>query len=192
MPNYFYTDPKGQKQGPVSGTQLKELITRGIVKPDTLMETPTGQQGLARQIPGLFSAQPFDQVSFFYFDRANNRQGPVSRQELEALATQGIIGPLTLIETPAGEKAPAEQIVGVVIKSLFKPTIWQRVRPATHATGSWLGFIFKFAAYLGTAFAGIWTLAITSKLCCLAAVFLGIASIVVVLTFRIVLSLLFG
>ena len=61
MPNFYYTDTNGQKQGAISPSQLKELVAQGIITPDTLLETDTGHKGFARQIKGLFdvtSTQP--------------------------------------------------------------------------------------------------------------------------------------
>lgn len=54
MPNYFYTDANGRKQGPVNEQQLKELSARGIITPQTPVETESGRhKGVAGQIPGL-------------------------------------------------------------------------------------------------------------------------------------------
>ena len=53
MPNYFYADANGQKQGPVDEQQLQELIDQGIINPNTRLVTDTGHKGLAGQIPGL-------------------------------------------------------------------------------------------------------------------------------------------
>ena len=50
--NYFYTDANGQKT-PVTEQQLQALINRGIITPETPLETDTGHTGLAGQIPGL-------------------------------------------------------------------------------------------------------------------------------------------
>ena len=52
MPNFFYADANGQKT-PVTEQQLQALINRGIITPETPLETDTGHTGLAGQIPGL-------------------------------------------------------------------------------------------------------------------------------------------
>ena len=54
--NFFYFDQSGLKRGPVSEPQLKELATRGMIRPRTPMETDTGHRGIASQIPGLFAS----------------------------------------------------------------------------------------------------------------------------------------
>ena len=54
MPNFYYTDTNGQKQGAISPSQLKELVAQGIITPDTLLETDNGHKGKAGQIKGLF------------------------------------------------------------------------------------------------------------------------------------------
>jgi len=53
MPNYFYTDANGNKQGPLTAEQLQTMAKRGTITPDTLLETDTGHKGTAGQIPGL-------------------------------------------------------------------------------------------------------------------------------------------
>ena len=53
MANYFYTDANGQKQGPINDEQLRTLAARGVVTPDTPLETDSGYKGVAGQIPGL-------------------------------------------------------------------------------------------------------------------------------------------
>jgi len=58
MPNFFYTDENGNKQGPLTPKQIQTLVGQGIVTPTTPLETDTGKQGLAGQIKGLFNVQP--------------------------------------------------------------------------------------------------------------------------------------
>ena len=55
MTNYFYTGINGQKIGPISETQLKELAARGAIRPDTQLETDTGQPCVAGQVLGMFA-----------------------------------------------------------------------------------------------------------------------------------------
>jgi hypothetical protein len=58
MPNWFYTDANGQKQGLINDQQLKALAVQGIITPQTQLETESGHKGLAGQIKGLFPAVP--------------------------------------------------------------------------------------------------------------------------------------
>jgi len=53
MPNYYYIDPNGEKQGLITEHQLQALATQGIITPATPLETDGGHQGVAGQIPGL-------------------------------------------------------------------------------------------------------------------------------------------
>jgi len=55
MANFFYFDQNNQKLGPVTEEQLKELAAQGAITLHTPMETDTGHQGVAGQIPGLFA-----------------------------------------------------------------------------------------------------------------------------------------
>ena len=54
--NWFYYDQQGQKIGPITDLELRELIDQGLILPDTKLETDTGHTGKARQVPGLFAA----------------------------------------------------------------------------------------------------------------------------------------
>jgi len=103
MRTYFYIDSNGNKLGPYSGQQLKELAARGVITPDTPMETESGQKGLAGQIRGLFVASPA-KTTFFYIDQNGQKQGPCSEQELKTLAAQGVITPDTPLETNTAQK----------------------------------------------------------------------------------------
>jgi hypothetical protein len=54
MTSYFYTDANGQKQGPVSKRKLRTLAILGTIEPNTPIETNTGVNFLAAQIPSLW------------------------------------------------------------------------------------------------------------------------------------------
>ena len=54
--NWFYYDQQGQKIGPITDLELRELIDQGLILPDTKLETDTGHSGKARQVPGLFAS----------------------------------------------------------------------------------------------------------------------------------------
>lgn len=58
MRNWFYFDSGGIKQGLVTDEQLKELVEREIVRPDTILETESGHRGKAGQVQGLFRNRP--------------------------------------------------------------------------------------------------------------------------------------
>jgi hypothetical protein len=56
MPNWYIIDTNGNKSGLINDLQLKVLVARGSILPDTPLETECGHKGLAGQIPGLFPA----------------------------------------------------------------------------------------------------------------------------------------
>ena len=58
MTNWFYYDSNGEKQGAVSGGQLKWLAKNGKITPGTLIETESGQMVPAVKIKGLTFAVP--------------------------------------------------------------------------------------------------------------------------------------
>jgi len=52
-------------------------------------------------------------MNYFYHDQTNQKQGPVTEQQLKELAEQGVIGPQTPMETDTGHKGTAGQIPGL-------------------------------------------------------------------------------
>ena len=67
MPNYFYTDASGQKQGPVSGSKIKELAKTGLIVPETTIEAKDGKTFLANKITQTVKASPYFPLSFCIF-----------------------------------------------------------------------------------------------------------------------------
>jgi len=57
MPSWFYYDDKGQKQGPITSGQLKELARQGTITTDTKVETEDGKSAPAKKIRGLTFAE---------------------------------------------------------------------------------------------------------------------------------------
>ena len=77
MPSFFYTDEAGTKH-PVNDQQLQTLAMKGVIKPETPLETDTGHTGLAGQIPGLqfntSTSSPFAQSALQMTDRTRSQQ----------------------------------------------------------------------------------------------------------------------
>ena len=67
MAKYFYTNTKGQKEGPVCQVQLQKLATQGVVEPDTkllLLHADGGAIISAKHIPELsFNSDSQDRES---------------------------------------------------------------------------------------------------------------------------------
>jgi len=53
MSTWYYYDSNGQKQGPVTGGQLKGLAKAGHITPETMVETEAGKTAPARKVKGL-------------------------------------------------------------------------------------------------------------------------------------------
>jgi hypothetical protein len=58
MANFYIYDAGGQKRGPYTPAQVKELAAKGSITPQTAMETEAGHKGYAGQISGLFPPAP--------------------------------------------------------------------------------------------------------------------------------------
>jgi hypothetical protein len=130
MPNWFYIDATGQKQGPVNDAQLKELVAQEIIRPDTPLKTETGQMGKASQIRGLFpepaQPQPAPEAvppapSAVANPTASSKSTidviidgtakTLTKQEFTDLAAQGTINPNTPIRVN-GKLGKAGQVKG--------------------------------------------------------------------------------
>jgi|GEM_PF-1255059 len=55
---WWYYDSNGDKQGPVTGGQLKWLAKNGKIFPGTMIETETGKTALAKKVKGLTFFNP--------------------------------------------------------------------------------------------------------------------------------------
>lgn len=92
-------------------------------------------------------------TNYFYIDEHGRRQGPISDQQLKALAARGTIKPHTPLETDSGHKGTAEQIPGLNFNTVAPSTVPQKTdSPYTPQNGnstgasiiSWLtDFAFK-------------------------------------------------
>ncbi|MBR3218426.1 MAG: DUF4339 domain-containing protein [Thermoguttaceae bacterium] len=49
----WYYDKENRRQGPINPAQFKALVARGIIVPDTRLETGEGKRAKASQIPGI-------------------------------------------------------------------------------------------------------------------------------------------
>ena len=58
MSTWYYYDNNGQKQGPVTGGQLKWLAKNGKIFPETSVETESGKTAKAGQVQGLTFVEP--------------------------------------------------------------------------------------------------------------------------------------
>ena len=54
MPNYYFTDSDGIKQGPITEERLRTLAERGVITANTPLETEGGHKGFAAQIRERF------------------------------------------------------------------------------------------------------------------------------------------
>ena len=53
MADWFYYDIQNSKIGPITSAQLKSLAAKGVINPDTVIETDTGRKSTAGKIQGL-------------------------------------------------------------------------------------------------------------------------------------------
>ena len=123
-------------------------------------------------------------MDLFYYNAKGNREGPHSEGKIKELATRRIIKRETIIENDKGQSTKAETIPWIEFP--------QEIEPAPpKPIFKWLTFFSKFAASLATLFGSIWTFARIARFLLIFVVFLGIASIVGAIAFRIVWYLLF-
>lgn len=125
---YFYFDHDNQKQGPFSEEQILKLAKEGVIRRDTEIESSTGRKGAAEQITNIpfkttgenLFTEADDDLRYFYLDKNNKKQGPISEKYLRKLTATGIICRDTPLETDTGYKGTAEQIPNMLFKSIGK------------------------------------------------------------------------
>ena len=122
-------------------------------------------------------------ANYFYYDQTNQKQGPVSREELQELAAQGIINPDTQIELSTGDAIIARLIPGLDFS----------VQPKSTSTNADIGFT-EFVT--PTLIAVIWVISVITTiigcLCMIGMAQQGGDGIVALLTIAIaVISLLY-
>jgi hypothetical protein len=81
MANWYYYDEKGRKLGPVTNTELRQLVAYGIITPKTLLENGNGRSATAGEIRGLdFPKAPptNESLNWFYYDTKGQKTGPMS------------------------------------------------------------------------------------------------------------------
>jgi len=83
-------------------------------------------------------------ADFFYFDQTNQKQGPVSEQQLKELAAQGVIRPHTQMETADGHKGTARQIPGLTFGTTRSAGTVRSTAPEWYATASIICGIIYF------------------------------------------------
>ena len=53
MANWYYHNESGEKIGPITGKELKQLVQQETVTQETFVEDPDGRTGLAKDVKGL-------------------------------------------------------------------------------------------------------------------------------------------
>ena len=128
--DWFYYDETGEKQGPFTQRQLKNLAEQGIITPKTQVENSEGQSSLARKIKGLkFPSLTSDasepggessviapvskKTTWFYYNKNGEKRGPFTNRQLKNLAKGGVITPETRIENVEGQSCLAKNAVNL-------------------------------------------------------------------------------
>ena len=114
----WYYEHEGERCEPVSFQELQRVAASGQVQPDNLVwKRGMAEWTPAGQVDGLFpshlepAAQPAD---LWYYGDGEQRHGPVSMNELKALASSGQLQPSHLVwKRGMAEWAPAAQIDGL-------------------------------------------------------------------------------
>jgi len=128
MANWYYHNENGEKIGPIRGKELKQLATHGTITPETFVEDENGRTALAKNVTGLtFANVPIpnnpqnSKPNYFYYDDNGYKYGPVSEQQIQSMAEQGIINPNTPLESDTGHKGTAGQIPGLFAATSPQP-----------------------------------------------------------------------
>ena len=135
MPNWFYYDELGTRNGPVPSEDLKYLADTGVVTPETIVETDSGKQAYAKDVRGLFKiTEPVTKkhespltpplpavnsggaaISYqgFYYDKSGAKTGLLPSEDWKHSADVGAVTPETVVETESGQQANAKNVKGL-------------------------------------------------------------------------------
>ncbi|MDR3232681.1 MAG: DUF4282 domain-containing protein [Planctomycetaceae bacterium] len=126
MAHWFYFDSNSEKQGPISGRELKALVAESIILPETIVETEGGRRVPAKNITGLtFPAsivtEP-QQQNWFYYGVNDYKHGPITEEQLQTLAARRVILPDTIVEGEDGKREYAKNISGLTFPTAADTT----------------------------------------------------------------------
>ena len=124
MPNFFYYDEEGRKQGTYTTEQIQLLARNGAITPETIIEAESGNTIPAGKIKGLTFGKVSHEVvrifqdadvvdemeKWYYYDESGNKQGAFYTEQIRYFAEHGLITPNTIIETESGETKLAETL----------------------------------------------------------------------------------
>jgi hypothetical protein len=107
MAEPWYYSKQGQRVGPVSEEQLRQLASSGQVQPtDLVWKKGLAQWTEARKVKGLFptapaanppSAAPVPMAEQWYYSKQGQRTGPVSEEQLKQMVASGQVQPTDLV-----------------------------------------------------------------------------------------------
>ena len=103
MTNWYYYNNEGKKNGPVTQSALKEFASRGIITPNTPLETDTGHKGLAGQVSGLFNVSSQSTVN-----QATQQSVPIASEQ------RGSIG-AALVSAIYSAMRSTMQFIGAIV-----------------------------------------------------------------------------
>ena len=171
MTNFFYTDTSGQKQQ-INDQQLQALAAKGIITPTTLLETDSGHQGMAGQIPGLnFSnaapspfAQPVRAPPVTGSCFCTNCGSPVSEQAVACMSCGAkptghrkfcrhcgvTLNPEQVICVKCGAGISAAGSTRSVSGGTHAGTSWQKNKLVAGLLGIFLGHLGAHKFYMGS------------------------------------------
>ncbi|MCL2710519.1 MAG: type II secretion system protein GspG [Planctomycetaceae bacterium] len=109
MSTWFYYDSNGQKQGPVSGGQLKGLAKAGMISPETIIETDEGKKATAGKVKGLTFVEP-----------VQHQVAPSQPRAVQS-APHGAAPPPPAEDNPWDWGIPASEISSIVAESHASP-----------------------------------------------------------------------
>jgi hypothetical protein len=105
MADWYYYNENGEKIGPISGGELKQLAKQGTVTQETLVEDPGGRTRQMKDVNGM--------AFWYYYGDEGRKKGPFSGDQLKELVKQGFVTRETILENEAGQSGPARKVRGL-------------------------------------------------------------------------------
>ena len=119
----WYYEDQGERRGPVSFGELKQRATSGQIQPDSLVwKRGMAEWTPAGQIDGLFPVrvEPATEPNvLWYYGDGEQRHGPVSMEELKALASSRQLQPNHLV----WKRGMADWLSATEVEGLFSAQV---------------------------------------------------------------------
>ncbi|MDR1383791.1 MAG: DUF4177 domain-containing protein [Planctomycetaceae bacterium] len=125
---FYIRDTQGNKQGPLSAAEIKQMAISGAVMPDTIIISENGREFPASKIPGLFTQQSPVSVPepSLVHDSSKNSDSSDDEHPPESAATVAV--PVSNVAIPqAGNQGTLEQQIALLLATIKNAMLLMKI-----------------------------------------------------------------